>query len=251
MLTSLAGGAIVAEKFGGEPAQVIALHGWGRTGRDFDPVLSDLNALAIHLRGFGPAPAPETGWTTSDYADWVAQGIDPAHPPVVVGHSFGGRVAVKLARHHPGLVRSLVLTGVPFGKKTPSAKPALSVRVAKWLAGVGLVSKKRLNTLRHRHGSADYRAAEGVMRDVLVKAVNEEYFDDCRHIPHRVRMVWGEGDQPAPLSLAHRAQGLFPDATLEVVAGSGHLLDPSLHQALRRAIDDALTDPQRGVPHGG
>lgn len=246
MLTSLAGGAIVAEKFGTEPHRVIALHGWGRTGRDFDPVLTGMDALAIHLRGFGPAPAPETGWRTSEYADWVAEGLDPANPAVVLGHSFGGRVAVKLAARHPNLVRSLVLTGVPFGKKTTAKKPPLSLRLAKTLASSGLVTKRRLDTLRQRHGSADYRAAEGVMREVLVKAVNEEYFDDCRQISHRVRLVWGENDQPAPLDLARKAQSYLPHATLHVVPGSGHLLDPALHDALRQAISEALADSPGG-----
>lgn len=246
MLTSLAGGAIVAEKFGSEPPQVIALHGWGRTGRDFERVLTDMDALAIHLKGFGPAPAPETGWSTSEYADWVAGGIDPAHPPVVVGHSFGGRVAIKLATRHPKLVGSLVLTGVPFGKKATSKKPPLSLRLAKTLAKSGLVSEKRLDALRDRHGSADYRAAQGVMRDVLVKAVNEEYFDDCRQISHRVGLVWGENDKPAPLDLAKKAQGVLPHATLHVVPGSGHLLDAPLTAALREAITDALAHSAGG-----
>jgi pimeloyl-ACP methyl ester carboxylesterase len=164
----------------------------------------------------------------------------------VVGHSFGGRVAIKLAARHPKLVRSLVLTGVPFGKKATSKKPPLSLRLAKTLSQSGVVSKKRLDALRDRHGSADYRAAQGVMRDVLVKAVNEEYFDDCRRISHRVRLVWGEDDQPAPLDLAKKAQGFLPHATLHVVPGSGHLLDAPLTAALQEAIAEALADSSGG-----
>jgi len=240
VLTSLADGAIVAEKFGDSPPSVIALHGWGRTGHDFDRVLPGFNAVAVHLRGFGPAAAPDTAWTTTDYADWVAQGIHPDHPAVVVGHSFGGRVAIKLAVNHPSLVRSLVLTGVPFGKKAPTKKPPRSLRLAKTLASMGLVSPSRVETLRRRFGSADYVAATGVMREVLVKAVNEEYFDDLPSINQPVSLVWGENDQPAPLFLATRAHELLPGSNLQVVSGSGHLLDASLEDALRQAITTAL-----------
>jgi pimeloyl-ACP methyl ester carboxylesterase len=246
VLTSLAGGSIVAERFGDGPVTVVGLHGWGRTGGDFAPVFDGLDALAVHLPGFGPAPAPETPWSPADYARWLAAGIDPAYPPVVVGHSFGGRVAVRLAAQHPTLVRGLVLTGVPFGRLSPPKKAPLSLRMAKALKKMGLVSNARVETLRQRHGSADYRASSGVMRDILVTAVNEDYFDDLVRIPHPTRLVWGEGDIPAPVSLARKAQDILPRSTLTVVPGSGHLLDAGLHSALREALRDLVdTDHEK------
>ena len=241
MLTSLADGAIVAERFGDGPVDVIALHGWGRTGKDFAPILEGMNALAVHLPGFGSAPPPPKAWSPADYADWLSQGIDPGRPPIIVGHSFGGRVAVRLARRHPDLVTSLVLTGVPFGKRQPSKKPPLALRLAKTLRAVGLVTETRVDTLRKKFGSADYNAAQGVMRDVLVTAVNEDYFDDLKHITHHVDLVWGEGDVPAPLALADKADGVLADSTLSVVKGSGHLLDEQLSRALTETITEAVS----------
>lgn len=251
MLTSLAGGSILAERFGDGPVSVIALHGWGRTGHDFAPVLTKRDALAVHLPGFGPAPAPTTPWSPADYAMWLADGIDATAPPVIVGHSFGGRVAVRLAALRPECVGALVLTGVPFGRVGAAKKPPWSLRVAKKLNAVGIVSDKRVNALRHRFGSADYRASQGVMRDVLVTAVNEDYFDDLSRIPHPTHLVWGEGDQPAPVALAHRAHSVLPHSTLTVVSGSGHLLDQALYQALDTAIDQALIPPSEGHDNDG
>lgn len=240
MLTSVNDGKILAEKFGGDRLDVVALHGWGRTGADFSPVLEGLNALAVHLPGFGPAPAPEAPWSTSDYAGWLAEGLDPMRPAIIVGHSFGGRIALRLASVHPELVSGLVLTGVPFGKRDGAKKTSWQLRLAKSLKKFGLVSERRLDVLRHRHGSSDYRASTGVMRQVLVKAVNESYFDDLPGIGQPTQLVWGAEDVPAPLALAKRAVELLPDSHLEVIAGSGHLLDPPLHRALRSAIDTLM-----------
>ena len=243
MLTSLANGAIVAERFGDGPVDVIALHGWGRTGKDFSSILAGMNALAVHLPGFGSAPPPPEAWSPADYATWLSQGIDPERPPVVVGHSFGGRVAVRLAAHYPHLVKSLVLTGVPFSRRQPGKKPPMRLRLAKTLLTWGLVTETRVDTLRKKFGSADYNAAQGVMRDVLVAAVNEDYFDDLERLPHHVDLVWGELDVPAPLALAHKADSVLTYSTLTVVTGSAHLLDEKLGVALSQAITQAVARP--------
>lgn len=246
MLTSLAEGAIVAQKFGDGPPVVLALHGWGRTAGDFAPVLEGFDALSIALPGFSPAPMPPAAWSTADYATWLAQGIDPRRPVVIVGHSFGGRIAVRLAASRPELVASLVLTGVPFAPRQGRSTQPWRLRLAKNLRRLGLVSQSHVEGMRRRYGSADYRNATGVMRDVLVKAVNEDYFDDLSGISHHTALVWGEGDAPAPLALAERAVGVLADATLTVVPGSTHLLDHALHEALRTAISAALPGRQRG-----
>jgi pimeloyl-ACP methyl ester carboxylesterase len=245
VLTSLANGAIVAERFGDGPVDVIALHGWGRTGKDFTSILGGMNALAVHLPGFGSSPPPPQAWTPADYATWLTQGIDAQRPPVIVGHSFGGRVAVRLAAHHPELVKSLVLTGVPFGKRQPANKPPAQLRLAKALRKWGLVTDARVDTLRKKFGSADYNAAEGVMREVLVKAVNEDYFDDLARIAHPVDLVWGENDVPAPVAWAKQADSVLANSSLTVVSESGHLLDHQLAGALTEVITAAVARPHR------
>lgn len=241
MLTTLAGGRILAERFGAPPYDVVALHGWGRSGADFAPLLGDYSALAVHLPGFGPAPAPETAWSTADYAAWLSEGLSTEHPVILVGHSFGGRVAIRVAEAFPQLVRGLVLTGVPLRPKSSSGKKSpLPFRLAKALRRWKLVPESLVDSLRDRYGSADYRAATGVMRDVLVRAVNEDYTDALEGLSMPVHLVWGEGDVPAPVSLAQDAVQRTPSHRLSVVSGSGHLLDEGLFRELHRVIDDMV-----------
>ena len=234
-LTALLDGAVLAERTGPEP-RVLALHGWGRTRADLLAAVAGVDALVPDLPGFGASPTPPTAWGSRDYAELLAP-LLAGGGWTVLGHSFGGRVAVQLAAGWPDLVSGVVLTGVPLLRRTTTGSPApRGFRLAKRLHRLGLVSDARMEAERRRHGSADYRAAEGVLRDCLVRLVNEDYRDLLPGIPAPVQMVWGAGDTAAPLTMAQEAQGLLPSAELTVSATSAHLLDEALVALLRERL---------------
>jgi pimeloyl-ACP methyl ester carboxylesterase len=239
-IQALADGRVLAERIGGSPARVVALHGWGRTGSDFVGILAGLDALAIHLPGFGPTAAPDAVWGTDDYARVVADAIEPIGPVVLVGHSFGGRVAVRLAASRPDLVSALVLTGAPLVRLTPPSTPALSFRIARALNRMGVIPDRVLESRRKRSGSADYNSAQGVMRDILVKTVNENYDADLARITAPTWLVWGEHDTAAPTAAGKVAAERIRGARWSVVAGEAHLLTPKLDVAVRAAVEEAL-----------
>jgi pimeloyl-ACP methyl ester carboxylesterase len=243
------GPVVFGEQTGGEPATVLALPGWMRTRADFATVLAGLDAIAVDLPGFGGAtPEPATATGAAGYAEAVEPVLDACRPGVVVlGHSFGGRVAVHLAASHPDRVGALVLTGVPrLVKPATTSTPKATFRLLRWLHRKGLVSDARMEARRQRDGSADYRNARGVMRDVLVRVVNEDYESLLPRIACPVTLVWGDDDTAAPLSGAERAQPLFAGAAvLRVVAGAGHLTPLTAPAALRAAIDEHLATSEQ------
>jgi len=104
----------------------------------------------------------------------------------------------------------------------------------------GLIKDESLEELREKYGSADYRAASGVMRDVLVTVVNESYEQQLRSISVPVDLVWGDGDNAAPPEIASRAEALLADARLTLLGGVDHFVPTSAPQALREAIDRRL-----------
>lgn len=239
-LRSFLDGALFAEVFGSGTPDVLALHGWGRRGSDFAAALDGLDGIALDLPGFGASPVPDEIIGADAYADIVAKILDSFdRPPVLVGHSFGGRVAVCLAAKHPERVGEIVLTGVPLIRLETGKKPPAAYRVVRWLNRVGVVSDARLEREKRNRGSADYRAASGRMRDILVKVVNESYEGQLSRIPNRVHLVWGEKDQEVPVSVAEAGSALLSDCTLEVLAGVGHLVPIQAPDELRTAIDKA------------
>lgn len=239
MLTVMADGRTLAERYGDGVGAVVGLHGWGRSGDDLAPVLQGLDALAPQLAGFGGADAPPAAWGTEEYAAALATALDGHAPVVLVGHSFGGRVAVRLAARRPELVRGVLLTGAPL-LRLVDYKPRLGFRVIRWLAARRLVPQRVLDRARERYGSADYRAASGVMREVFTRVVREDYREDLERIVAPTRFVWGEHDDAAPVDAGRAAAALVPGATFRVVAGSGHLLDARLSAAIREELDELL-----------
>jgi pimeloyl-ACP methyl ester carboxylesterase len=233
-LTALLGGSVLAERSGDDP-KVLALHGWGRTRADWAPVLQGTAALAVDLPGFGASPEPPAAWGSREYAELLAPLLADGGW-TVLGHSFGGRVAVQLAAGWPDAVDRVVLTGVPLLRRTSSGKAPLGFRAAKWLHAKGLLSDERMEAERRKRGSADYRAAQGVMRDTLVRLVNEDYRALLPDVKAPVSMVWGMHDTAAPLAMAKEAVTLFPSATLAISEASGHLLDDALVDLLREAL---------------
>jgi pimeloyl-ACP methyl ester carboxylesterase len=244
-LRSFADGTLFGHGFGGGRPAVLALHGWARTGADFAASLGSIDALALDLPGFGASPAPPERMGAAGYARLVAPVLDACGPGVVVvGHSFGGRVAVALAEAEPERVRALVLTGVPLVRIRPPGRPPWSFRAARIGNRLGLVPDEQMESLRRRRGSADYRAATGVMREVLVTVVNESYERELAGLTVPVRMVWGSDDRETPPVVAERAREILEAAgvpvVLDVVPGAGHLLPLEHPDAIRRAVEAVL-----------
>ena len=208
---------------------------------DFSAALEGHSGIAPDLPGFGASPVPDEAIGADAYADIVADLLDDFdRPPVLVGHSFGGRVAVCLAAKHPDRVASLVLAGAPLIRLETGRRPPLAYRAARWLNRVGLVSDERLEREKRSRGSADYRASSGVMRDILVKVVNESYESQLSRITQPVLLLWGENDREVPVSVAESASALLTNSTLEVLPGVGHLVPTDAPDALRAAIERAL-----------
>ena len=243
MLRAFANGRLFGAVHGSGRPVVLALHGWARSHRDFDATLQGLDALALDLPGFGATPPPPEGWGGSGYAAAVAPVLDDmAAPVVVLGHSFGGRVAVHLAASEPDRVAALVLTGVPLVRRpgTGARRPALAYRLGRTLHRRGLLGDRRMERLRRRYGSPDYRAATGVMRQVHVRAVNETYEEVLADIDCPVELVWGDDDAEVPREVAEAASALLARATLTTLAGAGHLTPLTAPDALRAAVERHL-----------
>jgi pimeloyl-ACP methyl ester carboxylesterase len=252
MLRSFSGGDLLGEVWGTSQPRVLALHGWRRTHEDFAAVIGPraptgaCAGIAVDLPGFGASPPPPEVWGSDEYALLVAKMLDdlgqagPPGPFVVLGHSFGGRVAVHLAARRPDLVRALVLTAAPIVRTGPARKPPAPYRWTRALRRARLVPESVLERARERYGSADYLAAQGIMRQILVRVLAERYEQQLASLSCPVELVWGDDDNEVPLAVAEALVKMVPQAVLTVCPGAGHLTPLTVPERLREAVDRVL-----------
>ena len=96
-----------------------------------------------------------------------------------------------------------------------------------------------MERVRQRHGSADYRAAQGIMRQVFVRFVNESYGADLAELRCPVELVWGEDDTDVPVEVARSTLALCRERSY-VVSGAGHLTPLTVPGELRAAVERVL-----------
>src|ERR1700722_5149004 len=103
---------------GGDGPPVLFLHGWALGTRAYQRVVRRLTGrggrvYAPAMPGFGgTANLPGPSMSIEGYGDWVAsfmEAVEIDEPALVIGHSFGGGVAIKLAQAPPDRVGYLVL----------------------------------------------------------------------------------------------------------------------------------------------
>jgi pimeloyl-ACP methyl ester carboxylesterase len=227
VLRAYGDGKLFGESYGSGPIRVVWLHGWGRRGQDFASA------------GFGSSPAPSLSGGAHLYSELLSSALTGMgdEPLVLVGHSFGGKVATVFAAEHPELIRALVLTGVPFVRTSPTRKSSIGFRLLRWLHHHRVISDQRMESARQKYGSLDYRRASGVMRDIFVTVVNESHESQLAQITMPVVMVWGAEDHEVPVDVARRAGELLRGVhSLTLVPGIGHLLPTDAPQALVDAV---------------
>jgi pimeloyl-ACP methyl ester carboxylesterase len=247
VLQAAASGQVFVERSGDEPPEVIGLHGWRRSRTDLLPALREFSYASFDLPGFGHSPEPTPGLGAPGYATICAGVLTELTPEpcVVVGHSFGGRVAVCLAADRPDLVSGLVLTGVPLVRHGTASKPKLGYRVGRSLHRHGLVSDTRMEAFRQKYGSVDYRAASPVMRTVLVEAVAESYENQLRRLRCPTTLVWGARDTAVPPAVAEAAVAITPNANLIVLDDADHDLPLTHPDAIASACRALLAGATR------
>ena len=202
-----------------ENPTVCFLHGWGRSSQDFYLINQSYDYINFDLPGFGKSQEPETSMNPKEYAEYINQFI-PNSVETVVGHSFGGRVAVHLS----GLrnFEKLILIGVPLIKKQTSSGKLSMLNFYKSLNRFGILSNDKIEKIKKKKGSYDYRNSQGIMRENLVKAVNDDLSQELENIKSKVHLIWGSEDKEVPIDIAKEANKKIKKSNLHILEGQGH-----------------------------
>lgn len=219
----------------GEGDTVLLLHGWASSLQPYRALMHQLSAkyrvIAVDLPGMGGSEEPKEPWDVDGFADFVLAFMAqfPVEKLSLVGHSYGGRIIIKLAnRALPFAIDKIVLVDSAGIKPPASKKKSMRQRVfklGKWFLSMKPIAwlfPTALEKLRVKFGSADYAAASPMMRQCLVKAVNEDLSHLLPGIKAPTLLVWGDRDTATPISDAKQMESAIPNAGLAVIPGTGH-----------------------------
>ena len=229
----------------GSGTPLLLLHGWGSSLETFHGLGGDLARLfrvtAFDFPGHGESDLPPGTWRVDDFVEltlglMAELGIEQA---AVLGHSFGGRVAIKLAAARPEKVTRLVLVdaaGVPPPRTWRRAMRRGASRFAngigRHLGGPGRAVRR---AIVRRIASPDYLNA-GPLRATFVAIVNEDLRPALSAIKCPTLLVWGENDEDTPLADARIMEKLIPNSSLLVLKNAGHFSYLDQYGRLRLAL---------------
>jgi len=246
----------------GQGPLIVLVHGLGEHlgywSENFGPLVAQgFRVVALDLPGFGRSGKPRTEYGMAEQAGWLSaflSAVAPETPAVVVGHSMGGQVAMRLALDAPELVRGLCLVA-------PAGIERFSSGEAEWLkANTGTVALARQdeaqirahyrrNLYRQWVPAAEHHLEERVRLrgakdfDAYLYAVVRSIHgmldgpvaDELVRLPPTlpVTVVFGEDDAMIPnpflhggatASVAREAQALMPGALVRTLPGVGHMV---------------------------
>jgi pimeloyl-ACP methyl ester carboxylesterase len=239
---------------GSGPA-VLVLHGWGASIEAVYPIIRGLEPVAtvyaLDLPGFGQSALPPEPWGVAEYQAFVAAFMDELEieRPTIVGHSNGGRIAIRMAATEPERARRLVLVdsaGIRPKRTLSYYRRVAMAKVGKYAARYLGKPGERLRTrIVGRVASTDYAAA-GEMRPTLVRLVNSDLREYLPRISVPTLLVWGADDTDTPVADGRLMELLIPDAGLVVLEGAGHYSYIDQAPRFARIVTHFIAPPEAG-----
>ncbi len=218
----------------GSGTPVLLLHGWGSSFDVYRGIMESLKSkcrlVAVNFPGCGQSETMKEPWNLEDYCDFCLEFMEKTglKNPILIGHSHGGRVILKLTAEklvNPPKIVLLDSAGLIPKKSLKQKLRAKSFKAIKWALTLPVIrnhSEGLLQKARNHYGSADYNAAPEVLRKTLVSLVNTDLREILPNISASTLLIWGDMDTATPLEDAKTIESLIPDAGLCVLKGTGH-----------------------------
>ncbi|MCF6331094.1 MAG: alpha/beta hydrolase [Sulfurimonas sp.] len=191
---------------------IIILHGWGSNKglmkKTFSPYMDTFRHIYIDLPGFGGSTCNLT-LQTKDYARIVELLMIHlnAQKDIIVGHSFGGKIAVLL---NPSVLVLLSSAGIYWAK---SLKIKSKIAIFKMMKIFGLANLKKYFV------AEDAKNLNNSMYETFKNVVNEDFSLEFKNYRGKTLICWGDTDSATPLKSAHKINELIKDSVLEIYHG--------------------------------
>lgn len=216
-------------KLGGEGEKtIVMLHGWGMSSKSFELVEQEFKTkakcLVVDFYGFGNSDMPPNYFDTYEYAYQLFLLLSQlgCNKIVLIGHSFGGRVAIILSSVFNLDICGLVLTASAGLNRFSVLREArvLKYKILKKLSQRGLVKKENLK----KYGSSDYKKLDNDMKSVFRNVVRQDLSHLLVKICVPTRLYWARDDKETPFWICKKLHKFIKYSQIKVCKNGGHFV---------------------------
>ncbi len=223
--------------FGKGKKSLVFLHGWQQSGKCFTPLIPHLyhkyKIYLLDMPGFGKTPYRSGLNNSYDYAEFITLWLKTKRicNIVLVGHSFGGKIASIIAADNPSLIKGLIListSGIPHPRFYYPFLPFLK-------------RFPMLNIFKRFLISHDYKEA-GKLLPVFKEVVKEDLKKDFSRIKTPTLIIWGDGDNELPSADAFLISSLIKSSSVKIIRNTAHFPFIEKPQKVASLIDEFFSN---------
>lgn len=213
----------------GKGNPIILLHGWGTSKKTFHHLVEEIKSgyevHTIDLIGFGKSDEPYKPMTLNDYVYFLRDYIlrNNLNNPILLGHSFGGRIIIKYASIYEDIDKIILVDSAGI-KKRLNIKTKYKIYrykfLKKWFKLIN--NKSKYQKLINQSGSNDYKNATDIMKRTLSLVINEDLKKYIKKIKQETLIIWGKDDKVTPYKDALYMKKHIKNSGLVTIENTGH-----------------------------
>lgn len=223
---------IYYKKYGNSPKSILILPGWGNNSNTFKDIINNLkNDYTIYIIDypyFGNSPIPNKELTIYDYTNLIYNFIKHNNiiNPILISHSFGGRITSILLSKYKLKINKLILIDVA-GIKRFNLKVCIKQKIYKTLKLLIKLLPKNKQYKYHKllllkFSSNDYLNIPSIMKNTFKNIIKVNLKKHYKNINIDTLIVWGDKDIDTPLKDAKYLYKAIKNSTLIIYKNKDH-----------------------------
>ncbi|MDI6883016.1 MAG: alpha/beta hydrolase [Patescibacteria group bacterium] len=209
---------------------LLILHGWQSSKEKWQQVKvafekGGVEVIVPNLPGFKPETELNKPWNLDDYIEWLKNFSQDRKSFFLLGHSFGGRIAIKFAAKHPKRLKGLILVsaaGIKPKKTLWLFLISIIAKIGNKFSFLPFFSFFRKLFYKFLVRKKDYFEVKGTIKETFKKVVKEDLTPYLSKIQTPTLIIWGKNDKITPLKDALLMAEKIKNSKLEILENIGH-----------------------------